>query len=105
MKRHDKGPDGLYHINGKTYQLLEGSRAQVWHDTAYKTSGGLTKSDLMMNKHGRIVSKRKHTTAKKEKRLEKAGYKTSKGVFGAVKVNGNSRKSKKSRKSRSSRRK
>lgn len=100
MKRHDKGPDGQYHINGKTYPTLEGSRAQVWHGTAYKTSGGLTKNDLMMNKHGRIVSKRKHTTAKKEKRLEKAGYKTRKGVFGAVKGDGKSRKSRSSRRRR-----
>jgi hypothetical protein len=96
MKRHDKGPDGLYHVQGKSYPQLEGSRAQVWHGTAYKTSGGLTKNHLMMNKHGRIVSKRKHSTAKREKRLEKAGYKTRKGVFGAVKTNG--------RKTRSSRR-
>jgi hypothetical protein len=99
MKRHDKGPDGLYHIHGKSYELLEGSRAQVWHGTAYKTSGGLTKNDLVMNKHGRIVSKRKHASAKREKRLEKAGYKTRKGVFGAVKVNGKSIKNR-SRKNR-----
>ena len=51
------------------------------HGTAYKTSGGLTKGDLMMNKHGRIVSKKKHATAKREKRLEKAGYKPKKGKF------------------------
>lgn len=97
MKRHDKGPDGLYHIHGKSYQQLEGSRAQVWHGTAYRTSGGLTRNDLMMNKHGRIVSKRKHATAKREKRLEKAGYKTKKGVFGAVRTNGRRTRSKKSR--------
>jgi hypothetical protein len=44
-----------------------GSRAQVWHGTAKKTSGGLTKKDLTMNKRGRIVSRRKAKTAKKEK--------------------------------------
>ena len=42
-----------------------GSKAQVWHGTAKKTTGSLTKSDLMKNKHGRIVSKRKHTMGKK----------------------------------------
>ena len=63
---------------------LVGSRAQVWHKTAYKTSGGLTRAHLMQNKHGRIVSRKKHGTAKKEKRLEKAGYKTRKGQFGFV---------------------
>ena len=63
-----------------------GSRRQVWNGTAKKTSGGLLKSDLMMNKNGRIVSKSKHNTAKKENRLVKAGYGTKKGVFGSVKI-------------------
>jgi hypothetical protein len=85
MKKIMKGDDGKYHVHGKKYELLEGSRAQVWHGTAYKTAGGLTKDHLIMNKHGRIVSKKKHATAKREKRLEKAGYKTVKGKFGAVK--------------------
>ena len=58
-----------------------GSRAEVWHGTAKKTSGGLLKKDLKMNKRGRIVSKKMSNRAKKEKRLEKAGYKTKKGVF------------------------
>ena len=62
-----------------------GSRAQVMHGTAHHTSGGLTKKDLKMNKWGRIVSRKKSMKAKKEKRLEKAGYKTKKGKFGAVK--------------------
>jgi hypothetical protein len=101
MKRIDKKPDGKYHVKGKSFELLTGSRAQVWHGTAYKTSGGLTKNDLMMNKHGRIVSKAKSATAKKEKRLEKAGYFTKKGTFGAIKKTLKSRKkSKKSKKSK-----
>lgn len=58
-----------------------GSRAEVWHGTAKKTSGGLLKKDLKMNKRGRIVSKKMSNRAKKEKRLEKAGYKTKKGKF------------------------
>jgi hypothetical protein len=62
-----------------------GSRRQVWNGTAKKTSGGLTKSDLMMS-HGRIVSKSKHFTAKKEMRLLKYGYGTKKGKFGFVKI-------------------
>jgi hypothetical protein len=38
-------------------QLTVGSRIQVWHGTAKKTSGGLTKGDLKYNqKTGRIVS-------------------------------------------------
>ncbi len=63
-----------------------GSRIQVYRGHAKKTSGGLTKSDLMMNKHGRVVSKAKHFTAKKEMRLLKHGYGTKKGKFGYVKV-------------------
>ena len=62
-----------------------GSRAQVMHGTANHTSGGLTKKDLKYNKNGRIVSRKKSMKAKKEKRLEKAGYKTRKGKFGVVK--------------------
>ena len=63
-----------------------GSRAEVWHGNALMTTGGLKKKDLMKNKHGRIVSAKKHMTAKKEKRLVKAGYKTEKGKFGAKKT-------------------
>ena len=46
-----------------THQQTIGTRAQVWHGTAKKTSGGLTKAALMMNKHGRIVPRKKHNTA------------------------------------------
>ena len=68
------------------FEKLCGSRAEVWHGTAYKTSGGLTKSDLLQNKSGRIVSKAKHSSAKRENRLVKAGYGTKKGKFGWVGV-------------------
>ena len=73
-----------------------GSRAEVFHGTAKKTTGGLIKSDLMKNKHGELVSKKKHFTAKREKRLEKAGFFTQKGKFGFV-----IKSAKKSRKSKS----
>ena len=93
MTRYSKS-NGKYRIAGSSYQMLIGTRAQVWHGTAYKTSGGLKKSNLMQNKAGRIVSKAKHSTAKKEKRLVKHGYGTKKGVFGFVKM-GSKSKSKK----------
>jgi hypothetical protein len=65
-----------------TIEHTIGTRAQVWHGTAKKTSGGLTKNALMMNKHGRIVSRRKHASGKKSiKHLEKLGYKAKKGHF------------------------
>lgn len=93
-----RSEDGMYHIKGKKFQMLIGSRAQVWHGTAYKTEGGLTKDKLMKNKRDHIVSKKKHLTAKKEKRLEKAGYFTKKGQFGYVKKSvKNTRKNKRRR--------
>jgi hypothetical protein len=101
VKKVMKSSDGKYHVHGKAYDMLIGSRAQVGHETAYKTSGGLTKSDLFKNKHDRYVSLKKHNTAKKEKRLEKAGFFTKKGKFGAVKKDG----SKMTKKHRHSKRK
>lgn len=81
-----KNDKGVYVVKGKSYPMLEGSRVQVYRGVAYKTSGGLTKKDIYKNKRGRYVSLKKHKTAKKEKRLEKAGYKTEKGKFGSKKV-------------------
>jgi hypothetical protein len=82
VKRHQKGADGVYHIKGQKFSVLVGTRAMVFHGTAYKTAGGLKKCDLIQNnKTGRIVSKLKSIDAKKTKRLEKAGYKPTKGKF------------------------
>jgi hypothetical protein len=92
MTRFSKTSNGKYRVNGMTHEMLIGSRAQVWHGTAHKTSGGLTKKDLMQNKAGRIVSRAKHSTAKKEMRLVKAGYGTKKGKFGFVKMGSKSKK-------------
>jgi hypothetical protein len=90
MTRFTKSAHGKYIVSGKSFDMLIGTRAQVWHGTAYKTSGGLTKSHIMQNKNGRIVSRSKHASAKKERRLIKAGYGTQKGKFGAVKLHGKS---------------
>ena len=65
-----------------------GSRAQVMHGTAKMTGGGLKKKDLKYNKHGKIVSKKLSAIAKREKRLEKAGYTTIEGQFGAMQIGG-----------------
>ena len=81
-----KNDKGVYVVKGKSYPMLEGSRVQVYRGVAYKTSGGLTKKDIYKNKRGRYVSLKKHKTAKKEKRLEKAGYEVEKGKFGSKKV-------------------
>jgi hypothetical protein len=66
--------------------MTVGSRAQVWHGTADKTSGGLKKNDLMQNARGRIVSRKKHDTAKRERRLLRYGFGYKKGQFGMVRV-------------------
>jgi hypothetical protein len=83
------------------YVQTTGTRAQVWHGNARKTSGGLTKNDLMKNKAGRIVSKAKHNTAKREMRLVKYGYGTKKGEFGMVKIGSPKSKGRKSRRHKS----
>ena len=74
---------------GRTYKNLVGTRAEVMHGTAFKTSYGKTKSEggdaltranLKYNKHGRIVSIAK--SKKKDKLLKQlrdAGYTTKKG--------------------------
>lgn len=85
MKKPTRQPDGFYHVDGKKYPELFGSRTQVHNGTAYKTTGGLNKSQLVMNKWGRIVSAKKYKTAKKERRLEKHGFFAQKGKFGYVK--------------------
>ena len=77
-----------------------GSRAEVMHGTARRTSGGLRKQHLKYNKRGKIVSKRASARAKKENRLVKAGYKTKKGKFVSFKKN---RKSKRRSRRRSRR--
>ena len=96
-----KGSDGKYHIKGQKYHMLIGSRAQVFHGTAYKTSGGLTKAGLKKNKHGNIVSRAKSAKgAQMLKRLTSKGYFTRKGKFGFVrKAAKKTRKARKSKKS------
>ena len=95
-------------MGGKAgFKNLVGTRAEVMHGTAFKTSYGKTKSEggdaltrvnLKYNKNGRIVSKDK--SAKKDKLLKQlrdAGYTTKKGKFGAVKTAKKGRKAKRSR--------
>ncbi len=72
-----------------------GTRAEVMHGTARHTSGGLTKKDLKYNKQGRIVSVKMSNRAKKEKRLEKAGFKPTKGKFKLFKKSDGKKKAKK----------
>jgi hypothetical protein len=49
---------------GKTRKV--GSRRQVFNGSAERTVGGLRKHNLIKNKHGDIVSKRKHETMRRK---------------------------------------
>ena len=61
-----------------------GSRAEVFHGNAKRTSGRLTKDDLMKNAAGRIVSRKKHSAGKVAlKFLHAKGYIAVKGKFGS----------------------
>lgn len=86
--KYQKNSAGHYVIKGKTYELLVGSRAQVMHGTAYKTTGELTREAFLQNKHGRIVSKSKYHTGKNKNKnnLLLNGYTAKKGQFGYVKI-------------------
>ena len=77
-----------------------GSRVQVMNGNAKMTTGRLSKKDLMYNKHGRIVSKKKFALAKKtiKKNLFAKGFKPKKGKFTAFKKSDATKK--RSRKSR-----
>ena len=65
---------------------LVGSRAEVFHGSAQRTTGRLTKDDLMKNKAGRIVSRKRHDAGKNALRyLHAKGYIAVKGIFGCKK--------------------
>lgn len=67
--------DGLYHIGNKSYKKYMGTREEVWNETAYKTTGDLTKDKLLVNKHGNIVSKSKFIAEKECYRLQQVNLK------------------------------
>ena len=48
-----------------------GSMRKVWNGTADRTGGGLIKKDLMINKRGKVVSKKSHASG--AKRFKKSG--------------------------------
>jgi len=56
-----------------------GSRAEVFHGTALKTTGGLEKKDLIQDKYGSIVSKAARESALK--RMKREGKKALVKVF------------------------
>ena len=80
-----------------------GSRAEVWHENAKMTTGRLSKKDLLKNKQGRIVSKKKirHMKDPKKNPLLKLGYQRKKGSkeFGPNNLDEKKNNSKKKNKS------
>ena len=67
-----KGPKpvtkrGLMMKDGKIVakNSVIGSRVQVFRGSKERTAGGLTKKDLMKNKHGRVVSKKAFARGRK----------------------------------------
>lgn len=73
LKKIMKNSSGTYDVGGKQYELLIGTRQEVWDGKAYKTAGGLLKHEFIMNKHGDIVSKRKSISETQLNRLFVSG--------------------------------
>ena len=72
-RQFQKLRDNLYHIDGKTYTILTGTREEVYNGVAYRTTGNLIKSDLTIGgkKNNQIVSVNKHIASKIDNRLNK----------------------------------
>ena len=80
FKNAKKEKDGHYNINDKMYKTLIGTREEVYNEISYKTTGGLTKDDLLLNKLGKIVSKKKCILETKINRLEEVNLNKKKVV-------------------------
>merc|ERR1711874_864794 len=57
----------LCEFNGKIVpkKSLIGTKGQVFRGTKLKTKGGLVKKDLMKNKQGKVISKKRYATGRK----------------------------------------
>jgi hypothetical protein len=72
-----RNKDGKYFCNDIIYDKLIGTREEVWNSKVYKTTGGLTKNDLMLNSNGKIVSKKKSAAETSLDRFKLHGVNTS----------------------------
>jgi hypothetical protein len=79
-KRISKSEDGFYYINNKKYSSCFGTREEVWNETAFKTTGGLTKEQFIMNRYGKIVSKSKFIESKTNYRFTESNKKRVKNL-------------------------
>jgi hypothetical protein len=82
-----KKKDAKNIINGKVYKTLIGTREEVYKEISYKTTGGLTKDDLLVNKNWKIVSKKKCILETQINRLEAVNLKKKKVVNDKIFVN------------------
>jgi len=69
------------------YKTLIGTREEVYKEISYKTTGGLTKDDLLLNKNGKIVSKKKCILETQINRLEAVNLKKKKVVNDKISAN------------------
>lgn len=53
-------------------KAVTGSKIQVWHGTAHKTVGGLTKDKLTKSTAGKVVSKAKSLAGRRRFRADPA---------------------------------
>ena len=72
--------DKTYGINEIKYEKICGTREEVWNGKAYKTSGGLIKEDLLINKSDKIISKRKCILETNNNRFVKYGVNKDKSI-------------------------
>ena len=70
FKKHIRNKQGTYTIAGQDYQKNEGTRQEVWDGIAYQTSGLLHKQDLILNKEGKLVSKKKSISSALQNNIE-----------------------------------
>merc|ERR1719420_2369214 len=70
MINNNMGPSSSRRVRRakKKSKIVYGSMRRVWSGTADRTKGGLVKKDLVMNKRGKIVSKKQAAQAKKKYR-------------------------------------
>ena len=72
-RQFQKQKDGFYYIDGIQYKILTGTRDQVFNGEAYRTSGLLLKSDLIIGgkKKNKVVSINKFISSTIDNRLNK----------------------------------
>jgi hypothetical protein len=88
LKKVCKVKNGKRVCKNKKLKRVIGTKLQVWRGTALKTRGGLKKSDLMKNKAGKIVSRKKSSRGKSRKSTSRILQMWRKAVKAAAKALG-----------------